>query len=404
MRTIKVKRAYKTELAPNSFQRSALCQFAGAARFVWNWGLARRIEEYLTTGKSSNAIEQHRQLNALKKTHFPWLYQVSKCVPQEALRDLDRAFAAFYRRLELKRQGKYKGPLGFPRFKKKKDGRGSFRLTGCIRVKEDRIKLPRLGWIKLKEKGYIPTDRHILSATVSERAGRWFVSVLVEEEIAVEEAKGPPIGVDLGVNALATCSDGRVFERPKALQKYERKLKRLQRELSRRMKGGKNWEKTRQKIARLFYRVRNIRRDTLHKVTSAIVAKAKPPAERPSVVVIEDLDVAGMMKNHHLAGAIADASFHEFRRLLEYKAAWYGVKLVVADRYYPSSKRCSVCGNVNSQLSLSARTFVCPVCGYTANRDLNAALNLAILATTPSSGGSYACGDGKFPIVEAGTG
>jgi len=373
---MEIKRAYKTELDPNTQQLVALRKHAGAARFAWNWGLARRIEEYKANGKSSRAIEQHRQLNALKKTEYPWLYEVSKCAPQEALRDLDRAFDAFYRRLELKRQGKYNGKVGFPRFKSKKRGLGSFRLTGSIHVKEDRIHLPRLGWIRLKERGYIPQDRHILSATVSERAGRWFVSVLVEEEIEVERATGPAIGLDMGVHALAVCSDGRVFENLRPLQRLERRLARLQRELMRRQRGGKNWEKTRQKIARLHYRIGNIRREALHKVTSAIVAKTKPPQGRPAVVVIERLAVAGMMKNHHLAGAIGDAGLGMFRQMLEYKAAWYGVEIRVADQFYPSSKRCSACGYVKPHLRLSERVFVCPNCGTAIDRDLNAANNL----------------------------
>ena len=298
---MEIRRAYKVELDPTEAQRRLLRRHAGAARFAWNWGLARRIAEYQATGKSSRAVEQHRQLNALKKTQFPWMYRVSKCAMQEALRDLDRAFL---RRLELKRQGKYKGKVGFPRFKSKKHTSGSFRLTGSIRVEEGRIRLPRLGWIRLKERGYVPTDRHILSATVKEEAGRWFVSVLVAGEIAVEEAAGPAVGVDLGVNALATCSDGRVFENPRSLLC----LKRLSRELSRRKKGGRNWEKTRKRISQLHYRIGCIRRDALHKATSAIAAKTKPPQERPAVVVIEDLNVGGMLQNHHLAGAVADDS------------------------------------------------------------------------------------------------
>ena len=316
------RRAYKVELDPTEAQRRLLRRHAGAARFAWNWGLARRIAEYRAAGKSSRAVEQHRQLNALKKTQFPWMYQVSKCAMQEALRDLDRAFDAFYRRLEGKRQGKHKGKVGFPRFKSRKRGLGSFRLTGRIRVEEGRIRLPRLGWIRLKERGYIPADRRILSATVKEEAGRWFVSVLVTEEIAVEEATGPAVGVDLGVNALATCSDGRVFENPRSLPRHETWL---YRQLSRRRRGGRNWEKTRKKISRLHYRIGCIRRDALHKATSAIVAKTKPPQERPAVVVIEDLNVAGMLQNHRLAGAVADTGFGEFRRQMEYKAAWYGV-------------------------------------------------------------------------------
>src|SRR5581483_1753808 len=315
---MEILRAYRAELDPNNTQRTTLLKHAGAARFAWNWGLARRKQEYEETGKSSNAIEQHRQLNALKKTDFPLLYEVSKAAPQEALRDLDRAYQNFFRR--VKNGGE---APGFPKFKSRKNGIGSFRLTGAIHVTETHIKLPRIGWLRLKERGYIPTDGiHILSVTVSEAAGGWFVSVQCKQEIETTQAIGEPVGVDLGIKDLAVISDGTRFENPKPLKKAQGKLRRLQRELSRRKKGGKNREKTRKKIAKAYQRIANIRRDTLHKATSAIVAKTKPDSERPSVVVLEDLNVSGMLANHCLAQAISDVGFAEFRRQLEYKTVW----------------------------------------------------------------------------------
>lgn len=196
-----VKRAYKTELELNNVQRTLLLKHAGAARFTWNWGLARRIQEYKDTGKSSNAIEQHRQLNLLKKTDFPWMYDVSKAAPQEALRNLDKAYDNFFRRVKNGEKP------GFPKFKSKKASKNSFRLTGSIRVTNTHVRLPRIGWLKLKEHSYIPVDGlHILSATVSETAGRWFVSVQVEQELVVSLATGEPIGVDLGIKSMAVCS------------------------------------------------------------------------------------------------------------------------------------------------------------------------------------------------------
>jgi putative transposase len=298
------------------------------------------------------------------------MYDVSKCAPQEALRDLDQAFQNFFRCLKNGKDG------GFPKFKSRKRGIGSFRLTGAIRVEKGRIRLPRIGWLRLKEHSYIPTNGvHILSATVSEKAGRWFVSVLCREEIEVTRATGEPIGVDLGVKELAVCSDGRRFPNPKALSKALKRLRRLQRELSRRKKGGQNWKKTKQKIAKLHYRIANIRKDALHKATSAIVAKTKPDDERPSVVVIEDLKVSGMLKNYHLAQAIVDVGFAEFRRQLEYKCAWYGEELVIANRFFPSSRLCSACGAINDSLTLADRIWTCD-CGAVHDRDLNAARNL----------------------------
>jgi len=244
---------------------------------------------------------------------------------------------------------------------------------------------------------------HILSATVSERAGRWFVSVQVEEEIPEPEpAQGAPVGVDLGINTMATCSNGTCYENPKSLQQAQKKLRRLQRKYARQQKGSHNREKTRRKIARLHYRVANIRRDALHKATSGIVAKTKPAAQRPRVIVLEDLNVNGMLKNRHLARAIADVGMHEFRRQMEYKAAWNGVDIGLADRWYPSSKTCSRCGHLKEELPLSKRTYRCDACGLVMDRDLNAARNLAKLTYTASSAGMNACGEAVRPVHAVG--
>ena len=339
---------------------------------------------YQLTGRPPSAIELHRDLNAQKKTELPWLYEVSKCAPQEALRDLERAFSNFFRRAQLKKQGKHKGRVGYPRFKSRRRGLGSFRLTGSIHAEPSRIKLPRLGWIRLKERGYLPVESdtlHILSATVSERAGRWFVSLQVEELLEAQETSaGPEIGVDLGVKTLAACSDGTTFVNPRALYSGARKLARLQKKHSRQEKGSNRREETRKRIARQHYRIACIRQDYAHKATSFIVAKAKPPAMRPSVVVLEDLNVSGMMKNRKLSKAVADASMREFRRQLTYKCSWYGVELITADRFFPSSKTCSYCGALKADLKLQERAYVCAECGYTEDRDLNAAINLSLLA------------------------
>jgi len=389
---MEITRGYKVELAPNNKQRTCLRQHAGAARFAWNWGLARRIREYKETGKSSNAIEQHRQLNALKPIEFPWMYEVSKCAMQESLRDLDKAYQNFFRRV------KNGETPGFPKFKSRKNGIGSFRLTGAIRVEEDKIRLPRIGWLRLKERGYIPTDGiHILSATVSEKAGRWLVSVQCRGEILDREATGVPIGVDLGIKTMAMVSDGREFENPKALRGAQKKLRRLQRELARRKKGGQNWKKAKARVAKQHHRIACVRKDVLHKGTSALVAKTKPEGERPSVIVIEDLNVGGMLKNHNLAQAISDVGFAEFRRQLEYKCEWYGIELMVADRFFPSSRLCRFCGCINPELKLSDREWTCN-CGAILDRDLNAAINLRNLAVrrVPSELGAAApnaCGE-----------
>jgi putative transposase len=413
---MKIIRGYKTELDLNDGQRTACAKHAGAARYAYNWGLRRKIEAYETTGKGPTAMDLHRELNALKKTELTWMYEVSKCAPQEALRNLDQAFAHFFRRAKLKQQGKLNEPVGFPCFKSRKAGLGSFRLTGSICVFEDSIQLPRLGRLRLKERGYLPTGGvRILSATVSERAGHWFVSVQVEEEVPEPTpARGESIGVDLGVKTLATCSDGSGYENPKALEKAQKKLRRLQHKSARQKKGSRNREKTRRRIARLHYRIANVRRDTLHKATSRIVARTKPDTERPCAVVLEDLNVSGMLHNHHLARAIADVGMYEFGRQMRYKATWSGCEVVVAERWYPSSKRCSECGQVKDRLALSERVYQCDGCGLVIDRDLNAARNLAQLAThsvessmstvssterVPSESRANACGEDVSPAL-----
>jgi len=394
---MEIYRAYKTELNPNNTQKTAFIKCSDISRFTWNWALNNRINYYKETGKYLNAIDQHKQLIVLKKTKFFWLYDISKYVPQESLRNLDKAYQNFFQRVKSGKKP------GFPKYKSKKAGINSFKFSGNICISNSSIRLPRIGWVRLKEHNYIPTSNvHILSATISNDAGKWYVSVQVRQDVEINQAVGESIGVDLGIKELAVISDGRRFENPKALKKYQIKLKRLQRELSRRKKGSKNREKTRKKLAKLYKKISNTRKDTLHKTTSTIVAKNKLDSKRPNVVVIEDLNVVGMMKNHHLAQAIGDASFYEFRRQLEYKCKWYGSELLVADRFFPSSKLCSFCGSKNKELKLSDRKWTCK-CGKVLDRDLNAAINLKNLAVrwVPSKLGesisSNACGENIRP-------
>lgn len=208
---LRIHRGYKTELKLNKSQQILCRKHAGCARFAYNWGLQRKIDEYSKTGKVPTSIDLHRELNRLKKTEFGWMYEVSKCAPQEALRNLDKAFRHFFRQV---RKG---GTPGFPKFKSRKKGYGSFRLTETIRVFNDAIQLPRLGHLRLKEHGYLPAESdhiHILSATVSSKAGRWFVSINVQEEIEVVKQTGPVVGVDVGLRRLATVSDGTTVETP----------------------------------------------------------------------------------------------------------------------------------------------------------------------------------------------
>jgi len=381
---MKITRGYKTELDLNKKQKTLCLKHAGTARFAFNWALSKKQEAYKAGQKVPSAIDLHRALNTLKKTDLSWMYSVSKCAPQEALRDVDKAYDNFFRKVKRKSQGKHKVKTGFPKFKSKKQAIGSFRLTGAIKVFPDAIQLPRLGKLRLKEHDYVPVSGvHILSATISKQAGRWFVSAQVEEERPEPElVTGQPIGVDLGIKTLATLSDATPFENPRALKQQLKRLKRLSRAHSRKQKGSKNREKSRKKLAVLHARIANIRRDALHKTTTQIVAKTKPASERPSLIVLEDLNISGMLKNRKLSRAIADVGMSEFRRQLEYKAVQAGIPVKFADRWYASSKTCSSCGWVNENLDLSQRVFVCVDCGYFADRDYNAAKNILAVSST----------------------
>ncbi len=402
---MKVVRGYKTELDLNNEQRTACMKHAGASRFAYNWGLARSKEVYHATGKRPTAIDLHRELNTLKRSSYPWMYEVSKCAPQEALRDLEKAYKNFFRRVELKKQGKWKGQLGFPKFKKRSKAIGSFRLTGSIKVFSDAVQLPRLGRLSLHEHDFIPTVAKVLSATVSEEAGCWFVSIQVEEE---QEQPLPTatsaIGVDLGIKTLATLSDGRTFENPRALKHAQKRLRRLERQKSRRKLGSKNRKKTCRKLAKQHARVATIRKDAAHKLTAYL-------CKNHALVAIEDLHVAAMLKNHCLAQAVSDSNFGEIRRQLEYKSAFHGTHLVTVDRFYPSSKTCSACGFIKPELSLSERVFVCEDCGLVLDRDVNAAINLRTVAVS-SIDTQNACGERsagsvngrcETALIEAGT-
>ncbi|NQT45942.1 MAG: IS200/IS605 family element transposase accessory protein TnpB [Candidatus Omnitrophica bacterium] len=388
-----VHQSYRYELKPNNKQMTLLAKHAGCARFAYNWGLSLRIEEYKLTKKSSNAIAQHKQLNLLKKTQFPWMYEVSKCAPQEALRDLDKAFNNFYRGLKSKRK------VGHPKFRKKNKN-DSFRLTGSMHVHTDSVILPRIGIIRTKELTDLKGD--ILSATVSKDIDRWFVSFSVERQRKeCNVIKNQTIGIDVGLNSFCSLSDGTKIESPKPLEHALKLLKKRQRQHSKKKKGSQNRKRSTLSLGRLHRRIRNERKDFLNKLSTHL-AKTK------SVIIVEDLNIKGMLKNHNLSRQIADSGWSQFLNQLSYKSTWYGSELIKAPRFYPSSKTCSVCGAVRVDMDLSERKFICGMCGTIIDRDQNAARNLAYLSPyqniwsegsfqinnpTPSFGGSYACGD-----------
>jgi putative transposase len=379
-----ILKAYRIQCYPNNIQKTLFRKNFGASRFAFNFALERKKLAFDKKERIPNAIELHRELNKLKGTDdLSWAYECSKCSFQEALRDCDKAFNNFFTRCKKK----VKGKKGFPKFKSKKNDKQSFRLTGSISVEDGYCWLPRIGKIKLAESDYFVDDSKILSVTISRKADKWFVSFQVKQHVQELSKTDKIIGVDLGVKTLATCSDGTIFENPKALNFNLRKLKRKQRQLSRKKKGSKNREKAKLKVARLHYRISNIRKDALHKATAKLICENQ-------TIVLEDLNVKGMVKNHCLARVISDVGMFEFRRMLEYKANWYGREIQYANTFYPSSKTCSNCGWKNDNLTLKDRLFKCQICNHEMDRDLNAALNLKKLYTV-SSTGIHALGDGS---------
>jgi putative transposase len=376
-----VKHGYKAELDLNNEQITLARKHCGASRWAYNYGLRRKIAAYKQGQKTPSAADLHREINARKQTEIPWAYEVSKCAFQEGLRDLDEAFKHFFRKSKLKKEGKWKGKCGFPKFKSKKKARGGARFTGSIHVYPDAVQLPRMGLLRLKEHDYLPMNVKIGSATISEKAGRWYVSICAHESLAEPtQATGDVIGVDLGIKTLAVLSDGRTFANPSALSKKITALKRTSRRQSRKAKGSQNRRRATERLARMHARIANVRKDALHKATSTIVAKTKPDEQRPRVIVLEDLNVSGMLKNRKLSRAIADVGMYEFKRQILSKAAFAGVEVKLASRWEPSSKTCHACGWMKEDLTLAHRVFICEDCGLVCDRDYNAAYNLAALA------------------------
>jgi putative transposase len=387
-----VNQAFRFELSPNAAQRRALAQHIGAARFAYNWGLERSRKALEEGKRLPSAAELHREWNRWKRENAPWWTEVSKCAPQEAFRDLEKALKNW----KAKR-------ARFPRFKRKKSlDDNKARLTGTIKVFSRQVQLPRIGLVKTKERtdnlvGLIQAKKaRILSATISREADRFYVSLTCEVERPDPKPKevrseDDVVGVDLGLSSFAVLSDGTWIEAPKPLAKRLRLLKRRSKQLSRKEKGSNNSKKAALRLARLHRKVKNLRRDFLHKQTTWL-ARTKP------VIVVEDLNVKGLSRSP-LSRSVADVGWGAFLRMLEYKAKWYGATLIVAPRSFPSTRLCSRCGHLHGEIPLSQRVFRCEACGLEMDRDLNAALNLKayglahLTGPTASSAGSHACGD-----------
>ncbi|OGT53946.1 MAG: transposase [Gammaproteobacteria bacterium RIFCSPHIGHO2_12_FULL_42_13] len=376
-------RAHKIELRANNKQATYFAKACGTARKAYNWALEEWQKQYQAGGKPTEAALR-RQLNSIKRKEFPWMLEVTKNAPQMAIMQLGDAFKNFF----LRR-------ANHPTFRKKWiDDR--FTLTNDqFAVNDSRIRIPRLGWMRMRES--LRYSGKIVSATISHRANKWFVSITVEMQKPIPPAANDnqvAVGVDLGLTDFAVLSTGEKITGPKPHQALMSRLKRLSKSLSRKEKKSNNRKKAKIKLARLHYRIANIRSNAQHQLTTRLVNDF-------DVIGVEDLHVKGMLKNRKLSRSIADMGFHEFRRQLEYKTLGAGKKLVVADRWFASSKICSCCGEKVDGLLLSEREWTCVFCSTHHDRDINAAMNLKKLAVSSTVSACGASSDGAIASVIA---
>ena len=379
----KLKRAYKIEINPTDDQKSKIHQTIGVSRFIYNFYIAHNKEIYDREGKFVSGMDFSKWLNneyIPNNKDMKWIKEVSSKATKQAIMNGDKSFRDFFKKAK-----------GFPKFKKKKnqDVKAYFPKNNKTdwTIERHRVKIPTLGWIRLKEFGYIPVNSIVKSGTVSQKADRYYVSILVEEnDKKVYKSTNEGVGIDLGVKEFVVCSDGIKFKninKTSTVKKIEKKLKREQRKLSRkyeslkiRNKNIKEGRATRQniqkqvvKVQRLHQRLANIRTDYINKTVFSIVK------QKPSYITIEDLAVSNMMKNKHLSKAISSQKFFEFKTKLMSKCKQNNIELRIVDRFYPSSKTCSNCGKIKKDLKLSDRIYKCD-CGFTIDRDLNASINL----------------------------
>ena len=358
-------KAYKFRLYPNEEQKIYLAKTFGCTRFVYNRMLAERIKSY-EENKDLDIKTIKYPTPAQYKSEFEWLREVDSLALANAQMNLSKAYKNFFRDKSV----------GFPKFKKKTNTNNytTNNQNGTVYIENNHIKVPKLkSMIKIKQhREFVGI---IKSATISHvPSGKYYISILVDAQHIKLTKIDNKVGVDVGIKEFAITSDGDFFSNPKHLKKSEKRLAKLQKDLSRKQKGSNSRKKARVKVAKLHEKVYNQRKDMLHKVSNQLINENQ-------VIVIEDLKVSNMIKNHKLAKSIADASFAEFRRMLEYKAEWYGREIIVAPSNYASSQLCSHCGNKSSQTKdLSCRTYICPVCGMIMDRDINAAKNLLKLA------------------------
>ena len=370
-------------LVPNNKQKTKLFQYANTARFAYNWALSREQENYKNGGKFIFDGDLRKEFTQLKKTNeYFWLNNVSSNVPKQAIKDACNAYKKFFN-----------GYSRFPKFKSRKFSIPSFYQDGIsikftnTHVKVERFSISKkqnkqkLNWIRLAEHNRIPTNAKYYNPRIKYDGLNWWITVGIEYEDPIPAPTNDGIGIDLGIKDLAICSNGNTYEninKTQKVKKIEKQKRRLQRSISRsyeKNKKGKKYCKTNNVIKKeklllkLNHRLTNIRHNYLHQITSGIIKR------EPSFICIEDLNVKGMMKNKHLSKAVQQQGFYEFRRQIEYKSMWNNIPVIIADRFFPSSKLCSCCGNIKKDLKLSDRIYKCE-CGNVIDRDFQAALNL----------------------------
>ena len=370
-------------LLPNSKQKTKLFQYANTARFAYNWALGREQENYKDNGKFISDCDLRKEFTQMKKTdEYSWLNEISNNVTKQAIKDACNAYKRYF-----------KGYSKFPNFKSRKYSTPSFyqdnvkiQFTGThVKVEgfssSKKKNKQKLNWIRLAEHGRIPTDCKYVNPRIKYDGINWYITVGIEDESHIGLPSNDGIGIDLGIKDLAICSDNNKHQninKTQKVKKLEKRKRRLQRSISRRYEKNKkgvsycktsNIVKSEKELLKINHRLTNIRQSYLHQITSEIIKR------EPSFICIEDLNVSGIMKNKHLSKAVQQQCFYEFRRQIEYKAEWNNIPVIIADRFFPSSKLCSCCGNIKKDLKLSDRIYRCN-CGNVIDRDYQAALNL----------------------------
>lgn len=369
-------------LLPNNKQKTKLFLYANTSRYVYNWAIERERSNYKDGNKFISDYELRKEFTQLKKQEgYVWLSNISNDAMKQSIKDACDAYKKFF-----------KGISKYPRFKSRKFSTPSFYQDNVkIRFTETHVKVEgfasslkrnkqKLNWIRLAEHNRIPTNCKYYNPRIKYDGLNWYITVGVNYDDCTNEPKNNGIGIDLGIKDLAICSDGKVYKninKSKKIKRLEKKKRRLQRSISRKIKNSErkgrqtcNTVKAKKKFLKVSHKLTNIRHNYLHQTTSSIVKR------EPSFICIEDLNVSGMMKNRHLSKAVQQQCFYEFRRQIEYKAAWNNIKIVIADRFYPSSKTCYYCGTIKKDLKLSDRIYKCECCGNVIDRDYQAALNL----------------------------